>query len=129
MSRPRKILRKKFVVFCEGETEYNYVNQMRKNQGVEISIEPVNMGGGGYANFLNVIKTKSYTNCLAKFIIVDADRLNSEPGEKRNFEELLAYCKRQNKMQTVPHFLIVNQYLLQNRFHHCLLLSWFVPFQ
>ena len=31
---------------------------MRKKQGVEISLRPINMKGGGYANFLNEIKTK-----------------------------------------------------------------------
>ena len=109
MSRPKKILRKKFVVFCEGETEYNYIDRMRKNQGVEIAIEPVNMHGGGYSNFLKVIRTKSNTNCLAKFVIVDCDRISADQGERQNFLALLDYCRRQNAMKTVPHFLIVDQ--------------------
>lgn len=109
MSRPVKQLRKKFVVFCEGDTEYNYIDKMRKKQGVEISIEPINMRGGGYANFLEVIKTKSKTNCLAKFIIVDADRIYNSKEEQARFMELVQYCSRQNKIGTAPHFLIVNQ--------------------
>lgn len=108
MSRPQRLLKKKFVVFCEGDTEYNYIDKMRKQQGVEIALEPINMKGGGYSNFLNVLKTKSQTNCIAKFIIVDADRILKEQGEKANFQELLEYCTLQNKKETIPHFLIVN---------------------
>lgn len=107
MSRPKRILKKKFVVFCEGDTEFHYIDHMRKNQGVEISLQPINMKGGGYTNFLNEIKTKAQTNCLAKFVIVDADRISSNAGEKSAFLALLDYCRLQNRKRTVPHFLIV----------------------
>lgn len=30
---------------------------MRKNQGVELVLKPINMHGGGYSNFLQVIKS------------------------------------------------------------------------
>ena len=63
MSRPTRMLRRKFEVFCEGDTEYNYINHMRRKQGVEISLRPINMKGGGYGNFLNEIKTKGQVNC------------------------------------------------------------------
>ena len=108
MSRPKRILKKKFVVFCEGDTEFHYIDHMRKNQGVEISLQLINMKGGGYSNFLNEIKTKAQTNCLAKFIIVDADRISSNSGEKSAFMALLDYCRLQNRKRTVPHFLIVD---------------------
>lgn len=97
------------MVFCEGDTEYNYIDKMRKNQGVKISIEPINMKGGGYSSFLEVIKTKAKTNCLTKFIIIDADRIHNGKSEMAGFMELLDYCSRQNKFGVVPHFLIVNQ--------------------
>lgn len=108
MSRPKRELQKRFVVFCEGDTEYNYIDKMRKNQGVLISLKPINMHGGGYANFLTRIKKESKTNCLAKFIIVDADRLKTHPGEKQGFLGLVEYCRLQNNKGVVPHFLIVN---------------------
>lgn len=66
------------------------------------------MHGGGYANFLKYIKKESQTNCLAKFIIVDSDRLRKHPGECAAFEQLVEYCKQQNKRNIVPHFLIVD---------------------
>ena len=105
MSRPERKLQKRFVVFCEGDTEYNYIDKMRKRQDVQIALKPINMHGGGYSNFLKKIKTESQTNCLAKFIIVDADRLVKHPGEKDSFLQLSEYCRLQNKKGTIPHFL------------------------
>lgn len=66
------------------------------------------MHGGGYANFLKKIKTESQTNCLAKFIIIDADRLIKHHEEQSSFLQLAEYCKLQNKRGKIPHFLIVN---------------------
>lgn len=80
MSRPIRQLQKRFVVFCEGDTEYNYIDKMRKQQGVQISLKPINMHGGGYTNFLRKIKTESQTNCLAKFVE------NIYTVKKKNFE-------------------------------------------
>ena len=108
MSRPERKLQKRFVVFCEGDTEYNYIDKMRKCRDVQISLKPINMRGGGYANFLKKIKTESQMNCLAKFIIVDADRLLKHYEERNSFQQLTDYCRLQNKKGTVPHFLIVN---------------------
>lgn len=108
MSRPERKLQKRFIVFCEGDTEFNYISKMRKKQDVHIALKPINMHGGGYTNFLNKIKTESQTNCLAKFIIVDADRLTKHHKEKENFTKLVEYCRLQNKKGTTPHFLIVN---------------------
>lgn len=108
MSRPKRILRKNFVVFCEGDTEYNYIDKMRCKQGVHISIHPINMGGGGYSSFLHSVKTESMTNCLAKFIIIDADRMKKHPGEIPKFKELFEYCKIQNQKKSVPIFLILD---------------------
>jgi hypothetical protein len=108
MSRQKRELRRKFEVFCEGDTEYNYINHMRRNQGVELSIKPINMKGGGYRNFLNEVKTKGQVNCLARFIIMDADRMDSNSGECFAFEQLLEYCRQQNKKKGVPCFLILD---------------------
>jgi len=108
MSRPKRILRKRFEVFCEGDTEYHYIDHMRKNQGVEISLQPINMRGGGYRSFLEKIKEKSQTNCIAKFIIVDADRISNSEEEKAGFLELVEYCQIKNLRKAAPHFLIVD---------------------
>lgn len=108
MSRKKRILQKRFAIFCEGDTEFNYIEKMRKNQGVELVLKPINMHGGGYSSFLQKIKTEAQSNYLAKFIIVDADRISTVPGEQANFKKLLEYCVLQNKKGNTPHFLIVD---------------------
>ena len=84
MSRPRRALRKKFVIFCEGDTEYNYIDAMRLKQGVELALKPINMQGGGYTNFLDAIRKEASNNCLAKFIIIDLTGLKSIQGSCLN---------------------------------------------
>ena len=100
--------KKNFKVFCEGDTEYNYIDEMRRHKRLSITIKPVNMKGGGYSNFLEQVKTDGTTNCLAKFIIIDGDRAVEEDGEKKNLRELLEYCILQNRSGRIPHFLIVD---------------------
>lgn len=108
MSRKTRVTKKTFKVFCEGDTEYNYIDEMRRQQRLSITLKPVNMKGGGYSNFLEQVKTDGTTNCLAKFIIIDGDRAVQEDGEKKNLRELLDYCILQNQSGRIPHFLIVD---------------------
>jgi len=108
LSRKERILKKRYAIFCEGDTEYNYIDKMRKKQGVELVLKPINMHGGGYSNFLKQIRKEAQTNYLAKFIIVDADRIKTIPGEQENFLKLLEYCVIQNKKGNTPHFLIAD---------------------
>lgn len=108
MSRKVREIKKNFKVFCEGDTEYHYVKEMKRQKRLSIALKPVNMKGGGYRSFLESLKIDGNTNCLAKFIIIDGDRAISEAGEKRNLRELLEYCILQNKSGRIPHILIVN---------------------
>ena len=108
MSRVERVLKKRFAVFCEGDAEYNYIDKMRKNQGVELVLKPINMHGGGYSNFLKQIKKESQSNYLAKFIIVDADRISADSNELENFLKLVDYCRLQNEKGNVPHFNIAD---------------------
>lgn len=108
MSRKVRETKKNFKVFCEGDTEYNYIDELRRQKKFSIALKHVNMKGGGYRNFLEQVRTDGTANCLAKFIIIDGDRAVEEAGEKRNLRELLEYCVLQNKNGRIPHFLIVN---------------------
>ena len=108
MSRKQRILKKRYAIFCEGDTEYNYTEKMRKNQGVELVLKPINMHGGGYSNFLRQIKKEAQTNYLARFIIVDADRITTVSGEKENFLKLLEYCRIQNDKGNAPIFVVAD---------------------
>ena len=108
MSRRIREIKKCFKVFCEGDTEYRYIDGMRRQKKLSIALKPVNMKGGGYLNFLEQVKTDGSANCLAKFIMIDGDRAVKEEGEKRNLRELLEYCILQNQSERTPHFLIVD---------------------
>ena len=108
MSRRQRVLKRRYAIFCEGDTEYNYIEKMRKNQGVELVLKPINMHGGGYSNFLKQIKKEAQSNYLAKFIIVDADRIKTMAGEIENFLKLLDYCRLQNDKGNTAHFVIAN---------------------
>lgn len=108
MSRKSRKIEKLFKVFCEGDTEYNYIEQMRKVLKFKIKVKPINMGGGGYSNFLNELRTDANSNCLVKFIIIDGDKAAWEESEKKNLRELVEYCVIQNKSERIPHILILN---------------------
>lgn len=109
MSKPQRQLKKKFVLFCEGDTEYNYFDAIRKIPNVEINIHAINMHGGGYKNFLTEIKKNGKLNRQASFVIIDGDRAQNIPEEKKSLRELIEYCRLQNtKKNFPPFFLIVN---------------------
>ena len=108
MSKKTRVTQKNFKVFCEGDTEYNYIDEMRRQKKPSIALKLVKMKGGGYSNFLEQVKINGTTNCLAKFIIIDGDRAVMENGEKKNLRELLEYCILQNRSGRIPHFLIVD---------------------
>lgn len=107
MSRKKRTTQKIFKVFCEGGTEYHYIDEMRRQHNLSITLKLTNMEGGGYSRFLEQVEIDGTTNCLAKFIIVDGDRAVMEEGEKKNLQALVDFCKRQNKYGKIPHFLIV----------------------
>ena len=109
MSRLKRQTQKHYKVFCEGDTEYNYIDEMKRQRKLKITIKPVNMEGGGYKEFLNQIRRDGEANCLAKFIIIDGDRAIKEgEGERKNLAKLLEYCDIQNKSERIPHIIIVN---------------------
>lgn len=92
MSRRVRKIEKIFKVFCEGDTEFNYINKMRRQLKLSIALKPINMKGGGYSNFLDSIRVDSNTNCVAKFIIIDGDRAIDNVNEKHQLRKLLEYC-------------------------------------
>lgn len=108
MSRKVREIKKTFKIFCEGDTEYHYMEGMRRAFRLSISLKMVNMEGGGYSSFLDDLRKDGNANCLAKFIIIDGDRAVKEYGERENLRKLLEYCKIQNASGRTPHILIIN---------------------
>mgnify|MGYP001259451145 CR=1 FL=1 len=107
MSKVKKKLSYKFIIFCEGDTEKNYFNSIELPDGCDIRIESINMNGGGYTNFINKIRKHPNANCLAKFIIIDLDKAKQCIEEKCNLYKLISYCSIRNKRGD-PHFIILN---------------------
>ena len=106
MSRPTRQTKRKFF-FCEGDTECNYIGALLKNID-NVSPRLINMSGGGYKNYLERIKKDGTLNRLASFIIIDGDRAQRIPEEKAALQELIDYCRRQNKTNAPQYLLIVN---------------------
>ena len=107
MNRPQRKLKRIFWIFCEGNTEYNYFNFLRKlNDNIEIKL--INMEGGGYREYLKKIKKYSPQNRLATFIVIDCDRARNMAEEKDALIKLINHCKRQNEKSTSPYILILN---------------------
>lgn len=102
MSRHMKI-RPKIKVFVEGDTEENYISELKKCSDCSFTIKPVNMNGGGYQNFLNKLKKDSSTGHSAVFIIIDLDKAESEKDE---LKKLIKFCRDKNKYSDIPYFLI-----------------------
>lgn len=82
MSRKERSTKKTFKVFCEGDTEYSYIDELRRQKKLSIALKMVNMKGGGYRSFLEQVRIDGITNCLAKFIVIDGDRAFSDEGGK-----------------------------------------------
>lgn len=108
MSRPIRNLKPTFIIFCEGDTELNYFNGMKKKDDLAIFLKPINMKGGGYNNFLKELKKSSNSNSIAKFVIIDLDVLIDNINENKNLYELINYCKKQNRTSSIPIFIIIN---------------------
>ena len=45
---------------------------------------------------------------MAKFIVIDYDRVKKHPGELAKLKEIIEYCKLQNSNKRIPHFLILD---------------------
>lgn len=108
MSRKQRSISKNYKVFCEGDSEFNYIDDMRTTERYSIAIKPVNIKGGGYSNFLAEIKKDSNSNSLVKFIIIDSDKARESETEKKNLDKLIQYCEMENKSRRTPHIVIVN---------------------
>lgn len=107
MIRPQRKLIRTFRIFCEGDTEFNYFNALRKLTE-SVKIIPVNMEGGGYREYLKKLKKDSPQNRVATFVVIDCDRARNMAEEKEALIKLINHCKRQNEKSSSPYILILN---------------------
>ncbi|MGD1822334.1 MAG: hypothetical protein ACPKM0_06165 [Pleomorphochaeta sp.] len=55
-----------FYILCEGDTENNYFNGMKKREDLSITLETVPMKGGGYNNFLEKINASGSSGYICQ---------------------------------------------------------------
>ena len=80
MSRKQRILKKRYAIFCEGDTEYNYTEKMRKNQGVELVLALISrvMKNDGYiSNDLSPVEIDAIRQTKAT-LAIEQLQLNEE---------------------------------------------------
>ena len=102
-----KTLRKKLLVLCEGQTEYNYYDHYRKNQSLSFSFKPVDVAGGGYLKMLTELKKTSPQGVMARFVLLDMDRYFNHVEEQQVLTNIFNYISAQNKNGN-PVFLILS---------------------
>lgn len=89
-------LKKTLLVFCEGQTEFNYYNHYKNNKKFSFKFKPVDVTGGGYRNMLDSIKKSGNQGIMAKVVLLDLDRFLSIHSEQFVFKELCDYINSQN---------------------------------
>ena len=108
MAKKKRDLQEHYHILCEGKTEYNYFNEIKKKLSEKnIFITVSDMHGGGYSNIeseIHQVGTKGY---LAIFVICDGDKAEN-PSEKQKLEHLMNFCKKINRENRPPCFLIVD---------------------
>lgn len=97
-SRPKRTSAKRFVVYCEGETELNYVNGLKAwlqtvDGSIHVRIDSVCVGGGGYKKVLEKLRTEPDSNCIARLVMLDYDRCLSDAAEREAFRQLMRLSK------------------------------------
>lgn len=100
----------KVQLLLEGDTELNYFKKLKKYRNPDITYKEFPLDGGGYGSFLKEIKKLSDTGYVAKFVILDYDRVLQNTGEWNNFVKIKEYCDMKNKNGRIPYFLIASNY-------------------
>lgn len=89
-------LKRTLLVFCEGQTEFNYYNYFKNNKKFSFKFKPVDVCGGGYKNMLDSIKKSGSQGIMAKVVLLDLDRFLSIPSEQKVFNDICNYISSQN---------------------------------
>lgn len=93
-TRPKRASAKRFVVYCEGETEFNYVNGLKSwlrtvDDSVRVHIDSVCVKGGGYKQMLERLRSEPDSNCIARIVVLDYDRCMDDRAEREMFRRLV----------------------------------------
>lgn len=109
--RPIRTPKPTVEVFVEGGDEETYFRELKKSvlfRTIRLTIKPYNIKGGGYVEFTKYIKKNNATyGCVARFLVMDYDRYLMHDSERKAFQDLLEYCKTENKTHDIPYFMLV----------------------
>ncbi|MCI8366268.1 MAG: RloB domain-containing protein [Eggerthellaceae bacterium] len=110
--REKRQLAKKCVVYCEGQTELNYVRGLKRwlksvEPSLDIMLDPTDVKGGGYSVMLDKIRTAPDSNCIARIVLIDFDRYKKHAGERPVLRSILA-VSRASIRKNVPVVVIVS---------------------
>lgn len=98
---------KTVLIYCEGQTEYNYFDGFRSKSNLSFTLKPIDVCGGGYQAMLTEIKKGQSQGIIARVVLLDFDRFHSIKGEQKVFDELCQYIDNQNT-RGLPILLIVS---------------------
>lgn len=97
MSRNPRNIERKVKVFVEGHSEENYIKLLKKAKKLSVVQTPVNVGGGGYTDFIKELRKHPFNGYLATFLVLDMDRYISDINERPKFKELIELCNKENR--------------------------------
>lgn len=103
MSRKIRTTQKNFKVFCEGDTEYNYIDEMRRQKKLSISLKPVNMNVTQY--IIKELKYRSVDDLKA-----DGKIYNILNTKECSYALMLSSLKKEN-------CFIINHYAINKKLY------------
>lgn len=103
MSRKIRTTQKNFKVFCEGDTEYNYIDEMRRQKKLSISLKPVNMNVTQY--IIKELKYRSVDDLKA-----DGKIYNILNTKECSYALMLSSLKKEN-------CFIINHYEINKKLY------------
>lgn len=105
---------KRFVVYCEGVTELNYLNGLKtwlssKDDSIKVHIDSVCFRGGGYKKVLEKLVSEPDSNCIARIVLLDYDRCLDDASERMVFNRLISLSRQSAENgKRVPIILVVS---------------------
>lgn len=110
--RASRSLSKKYTVYCEGKTEGRYIDGLRRwlaaeKPDVQVRVEPVDVGGGGYREFEKLLRREPDSNCVGRIVMLDYDRYLTQPEEREAFSRLVR-LSQESADKRVPVVLVVS---------------------
>lgn len=97
MTDRRARLHKPLIIFCEGQTEFHYMDGYRKHHRFSFAIKMVDVKGGGYKKMRMKIIQSFADGVLARVVLLDLDRYHRDVAEQEELKRIIQLIHNQNK--------------------------------